>query len=96
MGSQSRAAGYARYAHVANDLRAAILAGRFPPGTRLPSERALAGEFGVSRGTIVSALHVIRGEGLIETRRGVGSCVASLIDSGWMLKVGHGAGGPIS
>ena len=62
-----------RYAHVADELRAAIVAGQLRPGSRLPSERALAQEFGVSRATIVSAFHLLRGEGLIETRRGAGS-----------------------
>jgi GntR family transcriptional regulator len=76
VGSRSRAEEGARYAHAADQLRAAILAGRFPPGGRLPSERALADEFGVSRATIVSAFHLLRGEGLIETRRGTGSWVA--------------------
>src|SRR6266545_587944 len=70
-GSRSRA----RYAHVADELRAAIAGGRLRPGARLPSERALAEEFGVSRATIVSAFHLLRGEGLIETRRGAGSWV---------------------
>jgi DNA-binding GntR family transcriptional regulator len=74
MGSGSRAE--ARYALVADKLRAAIVAGRFPPGSRLPSERALADELGVSRATVVSAFHLLRGEGLIETRRGTGSWVA--------------------
>jgi GntR family transcriptional regulator len=65
----------ASYARVADELRAAIANGRFQPGSRLPSERALAAKFDVSRATIVSALHVLRGEGLIETRRGSGSRV---------------------
>jgi DNA-binding GntR family transcriptional regulator len=64
------------FAHVADELRAAIDGGRFRPGARLPSERALAEHFGVSRATIVSALHLLRGEGLIETRRGAGSWVS--------------------
>jgi GntR family transcriptional regulator len=64
-----------RYAHVADELRAAIVGGLWRPGARLPSERALAEEFGVSRATIVSAFHLLRGEGLIETRRGAGSWV---------------------
>jgi GntR family transcriptional regulator len=64
-----------RYAHVADELRAAIVGGLGRPGARLPSERALAEEFGVSRATIVNAFHLLRGEGLIETRRGAGSWV---------------------
>ena len=75
VGSRSRSRERARYAHVADELRAAILAGRFGPDPRLPSERALAAEFDVSRTTIVSAFNNLRGEGLIETRRGAGSGV---------------------
>ena len=86
----------ARYAHVADELRAAIAGGRLQPGTRLSSERALAGEFDVSRATIVSALHLLRGEGLIErpARRRLVGLSASVIASTWMLKVGHAWCGP--
>jgi GntR family transcriptional regulator / MocR family aminotransferase len=73
--SGSRSEACARYAHVAGELRAAIVGGRLWPGARLPSERALAEEFDVSRTTIVSAFNLLRGEGLIETRRGTGSWV---------------------
>jgi DNA-binding GntR family transcriptional regulator len=75
VGSRSRSRKRARYAHIADELRARILAGRFRPDARLPSERALAEEFDVSRATIVSAFQRLRGEGLIETRRGGGSWV---------------------
>jgi GntR family transcriptional regulator/MocR family aminotransferase len=75
MASRSRSGARARYAHVADELRAAIVGGRLRPGARLPSERALAEEFDVSRATIVSAFYLLRSEGLIETRRGAGSWV---------------------
>jgi DNA-binding GntR family transcriptional regulator len=75
VGSRDGSGARARYARVAGELRAAIVGGRFRPGARLPSERALAEEFEVSRATIVSAFHLLRGEGLIETRRGAGSWV---------------------
>ena len=75
MGSRSRSRACGRYAQVAGKLRAAIVAGRLRPGARLPSERALAEEFGVSRATIVSALQLLRRDGMIETRRGAGSWV---------------------
>jgi DNA-binding GntR family transcriptional regulator len=76
VGSRSRSGARTGYEHVAEELRAAIGGGRLRPGARLPSERALAEEFGVSRATIVSAFHLLRGEGLIETRRGAGSWVS--------------------
>lgn len=65
----------ARHDRVADELRAAIGDERLEPGARLPSERELAERFDVSRATIVSALNVLRGEGLIESRRGAGSWV---------------------
>jgi DNA-binding GntR family transcriptional regulator len=75
VGSRSRSRACARYARVADELRAAIVGGCLRPGVRLPSERALAERFDVSRATIVSAFQLLRGEGLIETRRGAGSWV---------------------
>jgi DNA-binding GntR family transcriptional regulator len=61
---------------VANELRTAIADGRWQPGSRVPSERELAGRFAVSRATIVSAFNILRGEGLLESRQGAGSWVS--------------------
>jgi GntR family transcriptional regulator len=63
------------HVYIADELRAAIGEGRFEPGGRLPSERRLAERYAVSRATIVSAVNILHGEGLIETRRGAGSWV---------------------
>jgi len=71
----SRSSAHAAYEHVADELRAALGSGCLQPGTRLPSERRLAEAFAVSRATVVSALNLLRAEGLIETRRGAGSWV---------------------
>jgi DNA-binding GntR family transcriptional regulator len=60
---------------IADALREAIDDGRFGPSGRLPSERRLAETFAVSRATIVSAFNVLRGQGLIESRRGSGAWV---------------------
>ena len=53
----------------------AIVDGLIEDGTRLPSERGLADEAGVSRSTIVSAYDLLEAEGLLERRRGSGSIV---------------------
>jgi GntR family transcriptional regulator len=58
------------YRKVADDLRAAISAGAFPPGTRLPSESDLAGRYSVSRGTVRQAFAALRADGAIASRRG--------------------------
>ena len=49
-------------------LRAGIRSGLYPVGTRLPSTRTLAAEFGVARGTVVSVYAQLASEGWIRTR----------------------------
>ncbi|WP_238487442.1 MocR-like pyridoxine biosynthesis transcription factor PdxR [Actinoplanes flavus] len=56
-------------------LRAAITAGRLPPGARLPATRLLAGELGVSRGVVVQAYQRLADEGLAGARTGSGTVV---------------------
>lgn len=52
-------------------LRDAVRAGRFPPGTRLPSSRALSADLGISRGTVTQAFEQLIAEGhLSSTPRG--------------------------
>jgi GntR family transcriptional regulator len=62
-----------RYRLVADELRRRILAGVIPPGSLLPSESDLMGEFGVSRGTIREAIALLRAEGLVVTEQGRGT-----------------------
>src|SRR3954447_22462725 len=57
-------------------LREAVRGGRLTPGTRLPATRALATEFGVSRGVVVEAYAQLAAEGYLDTRRGGGTRVA--------------------
>jgi DNA-binding FadR family transcriptional regulator len=55
---------------VADQLRRAIYLGRFLPGQRLPAERDLAAQLGVSRTTTREAVRLVVAEGLVESRRG--------------------------
>lgn len=61
------------WAKVANDLEAAILAGRIPPGGKLPGERELADTYGVSPGTARRAVRELRARGRVKTLPGKGS-----------------------
>ncbi|GLZ31373.1 GntR family transcriptional regulator [Lentzea sp. NBRC 105346] len=67
------------------DLAAAIKLlvheGQLPAGTRLPSERELTDALPVSRTTITAALDQLRGEGLVESRRGAGSWINAPVRS---------------
>lgn len=56
-------------------LRDGMRSGRFPIGSRLPSERQLAIELGVSRNTLREALHALERDGLLEVRGRSGAYV---------------------
>jgi GntR family transcriptional regulator / MocR family aminotransferase len=58
-------------------LRAAIVGGRLPERSRLPSTRDLSRQLGVRRNVIVSAYEQLLVDGLVETRVGNGTYVAS-------------------
>ena len=53
-------------------LRADILAGRLRPGSRLPATRDLADQYGLSRGTVVSAFEELKSEGYLHGSAGSG------------------------
>jgi GntR family transcriptional regulator len=65
------------YAQVADGLRVAIQSGELAAGTKLPSGRELANEWGVALMTVQKALDQLRDEGLVYTQRGRGVFVAS-------------------
>ncbi len=62
---------------VSDRLRNEILAGRLVPGSRLPSERELSLALGVNRLTLRAALARLEALGLVSTRHGSGTEVAS-------------------
>lgn len=64
-----------RYRAVAAELRGQIEAGELLPGDPVPSESALAGRHGVSRGTARQALAELEGAGLVEAIHGKGRFV---------------------
>jgi len=62
---------------VARQIEAMILDGRLRAGERLPAERSLCDSLNVSRNTLREALKELRARGVIITRRGSGTFVAS-------------------
>ncbi|MFO1206318.1 MAG: FadR/GntR family transcriptional regulator [Burkholderiales bacterium] len=60
---------------VAEMLRTRIRDDELAPGTRLPSELAMARHFGVSRTVLREAIALLKTEGLVETRKGSGAYV---------------------
>jgi DNA-binding GntR family transcriptional regulator len=66
------------YLRIAADLRASILSGSLAPDSKLPSESQLMTQYGVSRTVAKWAVSVLKGEGLVEGRRGSGTYVRSV------------------
>lgn len=63
---------------VADMLLDRILTSGLRPGDRLPSERELGEQFGVSRTVVREATRSLAARGIIDIRAGVGLCVAAL------------------
>jgi GntR family transcriptional repressor for pyruvate dehydrogenase complex len=66
---------------IAEQLRDAILDGRFATGSKLPPERELAEEFRVNRTSIRDAIKVLEGLGLVTVRQGDGATVRPLTEA---------------
>lgn len=60
------------YRQIAEQLRTLMSAGEFVAGTRLPAERDLAKQLGVSRPSVREALIALEVEGWVEVRTGSG------------------------
>lgn len=58
------------FEEIAQQIRAELAQGRLKVGTRLPSERALSEQFGVSRNTLREALRSLEHAGLIRLQKG--------------------------
>jgi GntR family transcriptional repressor for pyruvate dehydrogenase complex len=62
-------------ARVVEHVRREIEAGRLGPGDRLPPERELAHELGLSRPSLRSGLRTLQAIGIIHARRGAGTFI---------------------
>jgi GntR family transcriptional regulator / MocR family aminotransferase len=58
-----------------DEIRTAIVDGRLPPGSRLPSTRSFAHHYRVARGTVVAAFDQLAAEGYVEGSVGNGTFV---------------------
>jgi DNA-binding FadR family transcriptional regulator len=66
---------------VAAKLRQKIRDDRLAPGTRLPSEQAMAAHFGVSRSVVREAIALLKEEGRLNTRKGSGAFICDFDDT---------------
>lgn len=65
------------YQQVADQIRSLIASNGFPPGSRLPPERDLAQQLGVSRPSLREALIALEIDGSVEIRMGSGVYVCA-------------------
>ena len=74
------------YEQVAAEIRRAIADGEAEPGERLPPATDLAAVLGVNTNTVLRSLRLLRGEGLLEFRRGRGISVAGTLERGAVIQ----------
>lgn len=58
--------------NIVEQIRETIISGRLKPGDRLPSEKELALEFGVSKASLREALRALEALGMLEVKQGMG------------------------
>ena len=63
------------YLQIAESIGSLLASGALPPGYVLPPERVLCEQFGISRMTLRQAMSLLDREGLIDSRRGIGTVV---------------------
>jgi GntR family transcriptional regulator len=71
---------------VAAEIRRAIADGEAGPGERLPLVQDMAAVLGVNKNTVLRAVHILRGEGLLDFTRGRGITVAGTAQRGAVLR----------
>lgn len=57
--------------NIVDQIRENILAGKLKPGDRLPSEKELSTEFGVSKASLREALRALESLGMLEVKQGM-------------------------
>ncbi|MGH8318244.1 MAG: PLP-dependent aminotransferase family protein [Steroidobacteraceae bacterium] len=82
------------YRQISMWFQRAILAGQLTPGQRVPSTRALAKEFGISRIPVLSAYELLTAEGYLESFVGAGTCVSRSIPDAFPRPEREGLPGP--
>ena len=69
---------------VATTLEQRILEGSLKPGDRLPAERELAAELGVSRPSLREAIQKLASKGLLRSQQGGGTYVTGALQAGFL------------
>src|SRR5262245_22766480 len=81
--SRPRGAPAARWLY--DSLRAAILEGRLGLGSRLPTTRELSQQYGLARGTVVTAFENLKAQGYVNATVGSGTYVSCVLPGSLMV-----------
>jgi GntR family transcriptional repressor for pyruvate dehydrogenase complex len=76
------------YAEIVDRIRETILSGESKPGDKLPTEKELAEQFDVSRGTVREAMSVLETAGLVEIKHGWGTFVSCNVNKSFLDSIG--------
>ncbi|RJS61156.1 hypothetical protein CJ483_14775 [Bacillus sp. PK3_68] len=71
-----------RYLQIVHSIREKIDKGEWVVGSRIPPQRAIAEQFAVNRSTVITAIEILKAEGLLEGRAGSGVYV---VNNRWSL-----------
>jgi GntR family transcriptional regulator / MocR family aminotransferase len=88
----TRERGATAYRWLYTSLREEILRGRLRPGNRVPATRDLAKQYGLARGTVVSAFEQLKAEGYLEGTVGSGTRVSQVLPEDLMQVAAAGGG----
>ena len=69
------------YEQITEQIQSRIMAGELRPGDKLPPERELAEQFGVSRTAVREAVKALHEKGLIDVQPGKGTFISNITDS---------------
>ena len=67
--------GQLKYQRIADDLRAKVSSGEYPPGSQLPTKEQLKAQYQVALNTVERAIEELRKAGIVETLQGTGMFV---------------------
>lgn len=76
---RARADGVSLFRWLYDEIRLAIIEGRLPAGSRLPSTRSIASQYRLARGTVVAAFDQLCSEEYLESSVGSGTFVREML-----------------
>ncbi|KEF38677.1 transcriptional regulator [Schinkia azotoformans MEV2011] len=71
------------YLQIVHLIREKITRGEWPVGSKLPTQREMAKQFNVNRSTVITAIEILKSEGLLEGKTGSGIYI---VNNQWSLR----------